>query len=234
MSLPQELIDTILENVGFEDLKICSLSAPNLCFASQRILLSSLTLGTVTPERNFASNFNAVSTLLDESPHLIAYITHLKILASFLTIASPAEIETLQRILCKFVNVRRCDVGVGRVRAGGISKEPLSPGISEAIVAFMSHHVLTEVYVWDVALRSDVVSLLVSRVPKMSFIHTEVHGDSDFPSFAMMRTTGPSSLEIGTDSDSICGFLSAPHFTQYMGAYAVCPSSRTSDTAPDF
>ncbi|KAJ7471575.1 hypothetical protein B0H11DRAFT_2039137 [Mycena galericulata] len=200
MSLPQELIDNILENVGFEDLKICSLTAPDLRFASQRILLSSLTLGTVTPENAIVSNLNAVCTLLDESPHLITYITHLRIHTYPLTNASPTEIETVQKIFRKLMNER------------------LSSGISEAIIAFMSHHYLTEVHVWDVALRSDVVSLLVSRVPKLSFIHTEVHGDSDFPLFAMTRTTGPSSLETGSGSDSICDFLSAPHFTSYTSS----------------
>ncbi|KAJ7438088.1 hypothetical protein B0H11DRAFT_594033 [Mycena galericulata] len=216
MSLPQELVDNILENVGFEDLKICSLSAPNLRFASQRILLSSLTLGTVTPEKQIVSNFSAVYTLLDESPHLIAYITHLRIYSYPLTNASPTEIETFQKIFRKLMNVRRCDIGVRGERARmGIFKKTLSPAISETITAYMSHHDLAEVHVRDVALSPDVVSLLVSRTPKLTFIHTEVHGDSDIPFFSMTRTSGPSSLEIGSGSDSLCGFLSSPHFTQY-------------------
>ncbi|KAJ7438094.1 hypothetical protein B0H11DRAFT_2105644 [Mycena galericulata] len=219
MTLPQELVEAILENVGFEDLKTCSLTASNLRFASQRILLSSLTLGTVTPENYIVSNTNAVYTLLDESPHLIAYITRLRIHTSPLTIAPPTEVETVQKIFRKLMNVRRCDIGVRKERAiVGIFKKTLCPAISEAIIAFISHHILTEVHVWDVALRSDVVCLLVSRVPKLSFIHMEVHGDLDFPFFAMMRTTGPSSLETGSGSDSICDFLSAPHFTSYTSS----------------
>ncbi|KAJ7438090.1 hypothetical protein B0H11DRAFT_2254853 [Mycena galericulata] len=211
-TFPQELIDTILKNVGFEDLKTCSLSAPNLRVTSQRILLSSLTLGTVTPEKYILSNFNAVYALLDESPHLIAYITRLRIYASPLTMVSPTDVETLQKIFRKLINVRRCDIGV---RGERIFKKTLSPGISETITAYVSHHDLAEVHVWDVALSPDVVSLLVSRVPKLSFAHTEVQGDWHSRSFTMTRTSGPSSLETGCCSDSICAFLSAPHFTQY-------------------
>ncbi|KAJ6460271.1 hypothetical protein C8R45DRAFT_1221135 [Mycena sanguinolenta] len=99
MILPQELLNAIDDS---STLKSCSLAGSSLREESQRILLRSLTLGV--------ENHDAKSAILDESPHIAAYITDLTVY-----IPNPDEIvdfeltgEDIQSILRRLQNVRRC------------------------------------------------------------------------------------------------------------------------------
>ncbi|KAJ7652512.1 hypothetical protein DFH06DRAFT_1134495 [Mycena polygramma] len=101
-TLPQELIDAIVDEVGDNSsLKTCSLVGNAFRQPSQRILLHSLTLG------EYDKPFTVALAFLRESPHIAPYITRLHCTLPTVDTA-PGEIQALSAILLILRNVRYC------------------------------------------------------------------------------------------------------------------------------
>ncbi|KAF7360300.1 hypothetical protein MVEN_00759500 [Mycena venus] len=102
--IPPELLDAIVCEIDdVQTLKSCSLVASTLRYSSQRILLSSLTIG----KKKYAH----ACKLLTESLHIAGYVTRLTIkLGSLRNVLASADVETFVQILDKLQNVRRCTV----------------------------------------------------------------------------------------------------------------------------
>nr|GAT53183.1 predicted protein [Mycena chlorophos] len=97
-SLPQELIDTILWHiVDAATLKSCSLTASPFLATSQRALLHYLRLDDANAER--------VSALLDDSPHLAPYVTHLRLMFPQAH-TTEADHRMLGNALARLANIR--------------------------------------------------------------------------------------------------------------------------------
>ncbi|KAJ7056267.1 hypothetical protein C8F01DRAFT_1310980 [Mycena amicta] len=99
-ALPQELLDGILEHItDGPTLKSCAISGSRLRDTSQKILLHSLRLGDLNARR--------VSALLDTSPHLAGYLTHLYIdLPQAHT--KESDWNALREVLMRLHSVRVC------------------------------------------------------------------------------------------------------------------------------
>ncbi|KAF7314109.1 hypothetical protein HMN09_00570000 [Mycena chlorophos] len=97
-SLPQELIDAILWHiVDAATLKSCSLTASPFLATSQRALLHYLRLDDANAER--------VSALLNDSPHLAHYVTHLRLMLPQAH-TTEADHRMLGIVLARLANIR--------------------------------------------------------------------------------------------------------------------------------
>ncbi|KAF7341012.1 hypothetical protein MSAN_02086900 [Mycena sanguinolenta] len=101
--LPQELVQAIVHEIDdIPSLKACALAGPMFRGASQRVLLSSLTLRRRNAKTAYARFI--------ESPHIAAYITRLRIWLEPIAVDGDnlPQSSNLQPILDKLMNVREC------------------------------------------------------------------------------------------------------------------------------
>ncbi|KAJ7171495.1 hypothetical protein C8R46DRAFT_1088561, partial [Mycena filopes] len=101
-SIPQELIDAIVELVPHRDaLKACSLAASRFLVPSQRILFHTLKIHSAGPA--------SADHLIADSPHLGRYTKDLILVLS--PPATVADVGYLQQTLINLPNVQRCTIG---------------------------------------------------------------------------------------------------------------------------
>ncbi|KAJ7688733.1 hypothetical protein B0H17DRAFT_1202809 [Mycena rosella] len=133
-----ELLDAIIGTLDdVEALKVCALTGSLMRGSSQRILLRSLTL-TGYRDRLRVPNYQGVDTLLRESPHIAAYITHLII---HLPLDSRVgelnteeqEVEILQQVLGKLARFSR---------TGDITRLLTGPHLLPYTAAMHGHSIL--------------------------------------------------------------------------------------------
>ncbi|KAJ7808793.1 hypothetical protein B0H14DRAFT_3761011 [Mycena olivaceomarginata] len=113
MQLPQELFDTIVQNIDdHPTLKVCALAAPQLRDPSQRILLHSVTLR----RGGWVGNYPTERAILQHSPHIATYITDLTVYIS--GCPGPQQVDgdddpvtDIQWILDRLDNIHRCVFG---------------------------------------------------------------------------------------------------------------------------
>ncbi|KAK7053530.1 hypothetical protein R3P38DRAFT_2850813 [Favolaschia claudopus] len=135
--LPQELIDIIIPQVGdIATLKACSLVSPMFRYPSQAILMRSLVLsGWSKPEpssTSYTENYAAARALLTSSPHLIPFITTVKIRLR----APLVDSEGLQWVLRRLVHLRCCSIDGYRRR---VKWGLLPQDLCDFLVDFLVH-----------------------------------------------------------------------------------------------
>ncbi|KAJ7842200.1 hypothetical protein B0H14DRAFT_1031125 [Mycena olivaceomarginata] len=145
--LPQEFVYAIADEIeDIPSLKALALAGSPFRHASQRILLRSLTV---------KQNIEEAHTLLEESPHIAAFIARLVIRVDWLV--DEASIEkispSLHLILGKMVNVRQCILR-GTFPESGI--------FTSALLDFLARQPLRELNVlfWDGILAATIQGFL--------------------------------------------------------------------------
>ncbi|KAJ7676746.1 hypothetical protein DFH06DRAFT_1168922 [Mycena polygramma] len=135
--IPQELVNSIVaELTDMDSLKACSLAGPKFRDPTQRILLRCIALTGWPQNTSPLGNYAAARTLLEQSPHVVAYIQDLKILLNL-----NKDLEALQYILPMLVNVRRCVIdGHGQHFRWNL----LAPGLATGFAGFFSRRSLHE------------------------------------------------------------------------------------------
>ncbi|KAJ7453759.1 hypothetical protein FB451DRAFT_1280741 [Mycena latifolia] len=211
-ALPQELLDAIVGEVDdVSALKSCSLAGSLMRDTSQRILLSSLKLTTAyLPPRWPADpqrpNYREAVRLLEDSPHIAEYITRLTIELSQLH----EHIQSLQQVLSKLGNVRRCIVGGG---SDDFQWEDLPPSFASALLEFLQRQPLRELYVNNIeGLPASVVGQLVGAVAVLSFYFVELYRQDEIPSQAAPKVFAVEHLILGGGSEDICAMMLRPEF----------------------
>ncbi|KAF8142621.1 hypothetical protein K438DRAFT_1784583 [Mycena galopus ATCC 62051] len=138
LEVPQELLTSIVSEVDdIDSLKACSLARSGLRRASQRLLFWSFHVGG-DPERP-PSSYGPACVLLENSPHIAAYIIRLHLILPHIGIIEP---ERLPQILSKLVNVHHCSF-----TGGGYHWVDLAPGTAPVLFEFLSHQPLQELHV---------------------------------------------------------------------------------------
>ncbi|KAJ7472896.1 hypothetical protein B0H11DRAFT_2037711 [Mycena galericulata] len=209
IQVPQELIDTILQEVEDTDsLKLCSLAASTLRGASQRRLLHSLTVNDGILGSNRCRSYRAACSLVTESTHLADYITRLTLRVSSDN-ASDASVQSLRQLLNKLRNVRRCTIEGD----GGDSWDYLAP-LMPVVFDFIQARNLTELHVMYLRqLPAPALVLLVSSTPTVSLYDVTTQPDItvDVPSAASESKLGQL-LIAGLNTAGVCRVLERPEF----------------------
>ncbi|KAF8215691.1 hypothetical protein K438DRAFT_606564 [Mycena galopus ATCC 62051] len=143
--IPPELIGLIVAEIDDSlSLKACALTATIFREPSQRILLRSFSLTTIADLQftraksdftRMSSDFAGVSTLLEQSPHVAAYITLLEVA---IHAWDTSVIEALPRIFSKLMNVRQCTIGGLQF----FNTEYYTPAFASALFNFLVRQLL--------------------------------------------------------------------------------------------
>ncbi|KAJ7483603.1 hypothetical protein FB451DRAFT_1439878 [Mycena latifolia] len=175
--LSQELLDTIISEL--EDggsLKSCSVAGSLLRDTSQRILFQ-----PVTSTSGITHNYEAAYNFLAGSPHIAGYIARVKIQMPDILHGTPADVESLQQVLAKLMNVRRCTLD------GTTSLfrwKHLAPPLASSLLDFIARQPLRELHV-----------NMIARIPKDTLLHL-VAGASQSLSPARSQLVGPPGIQI--------------------------------------
>ncbi|KAJ7871138.1 hypothetical protein B0H14DRAFT_223676 [Mycena olivaceomarginata] len=158
--LPQELVYAIVDEIeDIPSLKALALAGSPFRDASQRILLRSFTV---------KQNIEEAHTLLEESPHIAAFITRLVIRVDWLV--DEASIEkishSLHLIFGKMVNVRQCILG---------GTFPKSGTFTSALLDFLARQPLRElnVFLWN-GIPAATIQGFLTIAPVISFSQSGV------------------------------------------------------------
>ncbi|KAJ7113066.1 hypothetical protein C8R44DRAFT_741404 [Mycena epipterygia] len=204
--IPQELVDSIISKLGdIKSLKACCLAGPMFRDPSQRILLHSITLTCWPKNWSEYPNFGAACTLLEESPHVAAYIKHLKIILQ----VPPARFDSLcslQQVLGKLVNVHWCMVTGHYLR---LRWSALTPGLSAAFLRFFSQQSLRELHLQLIVGIPSAVFL--RPAPSISFQDVSIDaGDTSHHAGAMQN------LVLHAGSRNVVAFLACPQHRSHI------------------
>ncbi|KAJ7469248.1 hypothetical protein FB451DRAFT_1256193 [Mycena latifolia] len=197
--LPQELLDAIVGDVDdVTTLKSCSLVGTMLCKTSQCILLRSLTVLSTG-----GKNYTKARGLLEDSPHIAGYITRLKIQIP----RRDDDIESLQQVLHKLVNVRRCILdGV----LDDFVWDDITPPFASSLLNFIERQPLHELHLDGIEeLPMAVFLRLVAAAPILSFYFVSVKADEDL----LPISPHPLAIEhliLATRSEDICTIFACP------------------------
>ncbi|KAJ6571473.1 hypothetical protein B0H19DRAFT_1130051 [Mycena capillaripes] len=213
--IPPELVEAIVCEVNdFASLKACSLAGFAFRYSSQRILLRYLTLGDWA--RGPKTSCRAVSIFLQESPHIAAYITCLKIYLS-IAATSSEERESLLNILRLLPNVRRCIVD-------GDSARYLWSDLTEQIVSvlldFLARQPLRDLHVLAL-LRVPLPAFfhLLRAAPTIYFFDVSIAGDpGDLPALPPPHPSSMTRLGLAVRCQTICKLLARPQLAFYTAA----------------
>ncbi|KAJ6562114.1 hypothetical protein B0H19DRAFT_1375318 [Mycena capillaripes] len=181
-TLPQELIDAIVYQVdATHALKACSLVSSQFRSPSQQILLRSLSLDDYPP------NYNAASTLLDESPHIARYIKDFRVRLTWVPISAPSYVEDFLELVRKLLNVGRFAI------SAACDWDVLAPVIP-AILDLIGRPNLTELHLSGIEnLFPATLALSLASVPTLSLkqvtiaTSNELHGDPTDPPCATAK-----------------------------------------------
>ncbi|KAJ6467853.1 hypothetical protein C8R45DRAFT_1019245 [Mycena sanguinolenta] len=215
-SIPQELIDAIVQRVDdTAALKACSLAGPRLRGSSQRILLRSLALDTSHTQRHAA-----LSTLLTESPHIAAYFSKVVLRVSF---SAKRKVGSLQDVLTRFTNVRRCTIAGEYSTERWDSMSPLCP----TLLDFIQRQPLTELHVFFLqSLPIHVFALFVSSAPTVTFYYAVVSSKDQCDELPkkVTRERGMTQLLLSDQAETICDALArAPEHIRSLRKLKICP-----------
>ncbi|KAJ7144549.1 hypothetical protein C8R44DRAFT_846292 [Mycena epipterygia] len=201
--IPQELLDAVVcELDDSESLKACSLAGSILRDTSQRILLCSLTLDPGGWPN--ASSYGAACALLSESPRIAAYITNLNL---WPITEDAEEVYSMQQVLGKLVNVRRCIVD------GGLADE--SAQNLPTVLDFVSRQVLRELHVHALDIPPAVVLRFVTAAPVVSFFYVNVLATDEASLLLCPPANTLDKLFLEADSEGVCDVLAHPQCTSY-------------------
>ncbi|KAJ7134053.1 hypothetical protein C8R43DRAFT_956361 [Mycena crocata] len=212
--LPQELLEGIISEVDdFDSLKACSLAASRLTERSQRILLRSLTLSGWSNPPNYIAAWN----LLEESPHIAPYITHLKILPRELF----ADFESLERVLAKLAHVQHCDLD-GRHRT--FRWRNVTPRLISTFIDFFARQPLRHLRLTRMEGISHTIFL--GAAPSLCFFVVSVANAEDVIVDHPPFETTLNQLVVDVGSDDIPHLLTRPQLVPYtvsLGRLSIDP-----------
>ncbi|KAJ7610981.1 hypothetical protein FB45DRAFT_329362 [Roridomyces roridus] len=205
MSLAQELIDSILDEVNdFASLKTCSLVASSFRCRSQRILYRRVRL---------LDNYGPIRALLHDSPRIASYIEQLDI-----HLPSRGELywtkEHLRMILetYKLANVRRCLLR----DSGWASSHLILTEMSAALIEFLSRQSLSELILTSLY---DIPVHLFLRffafAPKVQLCDIRIGSTEVMP---IASHSGPQLLVVASKCDSVCDLFLRPRFLPYLAS----------------
>ncbi|KAJ7463325.1 hypothetical protein FB451DRAFT_1266144 [Mycena latifolia] len=199
-ALPQELLDVIVGEVDdVAALKALSLTGSQVRDTSQRILLRSFSLTT-----GRWPNYAATKRFLEDSPHIAGYITRLAIEIP----QQHTDIETLQQVLNRLVNVRRCILdGVSDI----FHWDELPPAFASDLLDFLQRQPLRELHV-TVIKRLPVSALcrLVMAAPILSFFFVYLNLGDVLPYAAAPYASAREHLILESESEDICTVMARP------------------------
>ncbi|KAJ7626034.1 hypothetical protein FB45DRAFT_1005246 [Roridomyces roridus] len=210
--LPPEIIDAIVHKVDdITSLKSCSLVSSALRIASQRSLFRSLTLnGWATPP-----NYDAISTLLEESPHVASYIAHLSVVLPDEVLSVP-DIKSLKRALGKLSSVRWCMVDGGTLA--------WTPAFNAPFLRFFARQrMLQELHIDSfMAIPQDVLLELLIAAPGLSFKSTSIDSASSLrgrspPNWARIFSRPIRRLAVEAYSGTVSEFLNGDQVAALLG-----------------
>ncbi|KAJ7475616.1 hypothetical protein B0H11DRAFT_2281813 [Mycena galericulata] len=212
--VPQELIEAILHEIDDADcLKCCSLAASAFRVTSQRRLFRSFVVDNRLVGTNRSRSYNAAYALVTESPHFAKCVIALTIQLSSAD-TSPAILPSIQRLLSRLKNVRRCTIqGVTGYSSGWACLSP----VASPVFDFIRARNLTELHVLYLdRIPPPALALFVSSAPIVSFYEVTVEPDV-FP--GVPPAASQSKLEqlmiAGQNTGSVYSVLGRPEFTSY-------------------
>ncbi|KAJ7624322.1 hypothetical protein DFH06DRAFT_1230169 [Mycena polygramma] len=209
-SLPQELIDTIVGEVTDTDsLRACTLVSPRFRWPSQRILLHSLTLNGHLD--------SAVCALLRRSPHILDYITRLKIKLPP-GLPNLIEAHSLRWILTRLTRVQRCVItGVFLDARWG----DLTSDVTSDILGFLVRQPLQSLHISFLKDIPQAVFLrFITSAPTLSFDNVDINQVSDVEApYSLVDSHSPSvnSLLLNRKSTSVSEILRRPAIMVHTG-----------------
>ncbi|KAJ7020047.1 hypothetical protein C8F04DRAFT_1145545 [Mycena alexandri] len=191
-SIPQELINAIVSHLPMASLKTCSLVDPTLRGPCQRILLRSISLKCWLSSWPEPPNLDAALGLLEESPHVAPYITHLTIR---LQLPICAHLSALQLILRKLDNVTWCMVDGYYRRLEWSSL--LTFGLSAALAEFLGRESLRTLHLRRI--RGFPAAIFRRTAPRLSLEDVEIAESVQDPIVPPGRAIDDLALGRGTD-----------------------------------
>ncbi|KAJ7360915.1 hypothetical protein DFH08DRAFT_800329 [Mycena albidolilacea] len=196
--LPQELVYAIADEIeDIPSLKALALAGSPFRDSSQRILLRSFTV---------KQNIEEAHTLLEESPHIAAFIARLVIRVDWLV--DEASIEkispSLHLILGKMVNVRQCILR-GTFLESGI--------FTSALLDFLARQPLRELNVlfWD-GVPAATIQGFLTIAPIISFSQLRAKENPRLLSDNPQHKPKVEDLFVGQTAHEVCDLLAQPRF----------------------
>ncbi|KAJ7834360.1 hypothetical protein B0H14DRAFT_3142357 [Mycena olivaceomarginata] len=223
MQLPQELFDTIVQNIDdHPTLKVCALAAPQLRDPSQRILLHSVTLRG----GGWVGNYPTERAILQHSPHIATYITDLTVYISGRP--GPQQVDgdddpvtDIQWILDRLDNVRRCVFG-GIDGSTAVRWTSLPFALASAYLGFISRQQsLRELTIRNIrGLPPDALPSLFRPASTLSFKQVHViggftPGGPHDTAIASQVVPGVLCLDLGPECQSLCRVLARPQYAAW-------------------
>jgi hypothetical protein len=202
--LPQELVDTIVDEIGdVPSLKACALAGTMFRDASRRILLRSLTLKT---------NVKETHILLEESPHFASYVTRLVLGQGATSIKS--QHKSVEQVLGKLTNVRYCIIFASQQ----------NPTFTSTLLDFLARQPLRELTVISKdAVPPAIILHLITTAPIITFALMPLRKDQD-PIMFSVEIPGPRppraedlmvALEMENYMGDLYDFLAQPQLKSY-------------------
>ncbi|KAJ6540410.1 hypothetical protein B0H19DRAFT_1077819 [Mycena capillaripes] len=209
--VPQEILDSIVKEVeDVKSLKACSLAGSAFRFQSQRILLRSLKLKAAPSKER---KLGAVLAFLKESPHVVAYITIVRVYIPATT-AAAGELENLILVLGLLTNVRRCAL-MGTSVGSFYDWNDVSAQLSSAIISFLARQPLHTLNVGNIAdVPISTFCAMLTAASTVNFTMFCVEKDLETPSVPSGSTV--KELGIKFASESLLPVLANPGFWPYI------------------
>jgi hypothetical protein len=220
--IAQELVEAIVLEVDTGSLKASALVSSSFCAASQRLLFRSLKLdGDIQPnsrpyhgQESITSNYSRVYTLISESPHIIAYISHLDFhLPSKSTSAD--EITSLQCLLPKLVQVQHCIISAAYINTRW-SDYP--KGLSSDVLAFISRQKLTSLTVKALGeIPPPAFLCFITSALAVAFKYTNMKWNAaEISAISPPLSPTLNKLSLGQDTYAVGELLSRPQFSKHL------------------
>ncbi|KAJ7189241.1 hypothetical protein C8R46DRAFT_1206320 [Mycena filopes] len=174
MSLPQELLNAIVEQLGEDHkaLKSCALSTSALREPSQRSLFRTLALGQDRVDAAMPLPYRIVLARMRASPHLATYVRWLTFTLPHL--GTPLdELEAILGILKTLANVRCCTIlGEGRPP---LEAWPLLEPVGLVLIESIAQQELAELHVASAETISPcVLDVFLNAAPAVTIIDCDV------------------------------------------------------------
>ncbi|KAJ7720401.1 hypothetical protein B0H16DRAFT_1604592 [Mycena metata] len=202
-SIPQELVNAIVSHLPLASLKTCSLVDPTLRGPCQRILLRSITLKCWLSNWPEPPNLDEALGLLEDSPHVASYITHLTIK---LQLPICAHLSALQLILRKLDNITWCMVDGYYRRLEWTSL--LTFGLSAVLAEFLGRESLRTLHLRRV--RGFPAAIFRCTAPRLSLEDVEIAESVQERVVPSGRTIVD--LALGRGTDDLYPLLASPQF----------------------
>ncbi|KAJ7137579.1 hypothetical protein C8R43DRAFT_1132174 [Mycena crocata] len=222
-TLPRELIDWIICGIGdSETLKACTLVHSALRGPSQRILISSTTLGD-----HATRSYRELLDIFEKSPHIATYIRKL-LLHLPSKDAELSEVECFQPIMDKLAGLSRLIVNGETSDAGW---DDLAPGVADGAVQLIQRQTRLEgLHVMSMhRFPVNLIPLVLSSASTVSFLYGSI--DMELSSSTIGPVKSLENLLLFAHFQDVAGLLATDDYAPYLANLRklwVCPQPETS------